>query len=166
MHVVTGGRQCGKTTQLIKLAASSGGTIVCVNYPRACHVQHLAMELGLKIAKPVTLDQLLSRRVRIAGRSRAPSASILIDDAQDALQTLTSVPIHAVSVDLPAPQGVHDVSLFQDLQTTLAEQDDVLDDLINEFKGEIELLDLAISNTVRPQLRFIHYKDMPKYGKR
>lgn len=92
MWFVGGGRQQGKTTQLIKIAAENGGYIVCRSKSMCGEINNMAHKMGLRIAFPLTYEEFLSRRYHGKGISK-----FYIDDVDHLLQSLTEVPIEVVT---------------------------------------------------------------------
>ena len=75
MNIIYKSRGEGKTTELVKLSASTGTPIVSMN---ARHINHIAKELGLTIPKPVAINDY----------EPFSYEKILVDDAEYVLQYL------------------------------------------------------------------------------
>lgn len=52
MDIIVGGRETGKTVELIKRSAETGAVIFVLTYMRAEHIKSLAKGLGYKIPRP------------------------------------------------------------------------------------------------------------------
>lgn len=57
-NFIIGGRQSGKTVLLIEEASKTNGVIVCPTFNMVDYVFQTACELGYRISKPITYDQL------------------------------------------------------------------------------------------------------------
>jgi hypothetical protein len=78
VRLVTGGRQTGKTTVLIRRSHETGYPIICCDYARAVYVKHMAGSMGLSIPQPQWYSQaVIGSGVRGIGK-------VLVDDV-DAL---------------------------------------------------------------------------------
>lgn len=84
----------GKTTRLIEKSSQSGDYIVCHSVEEANRVKREAMQMGLNIPLPITYDDFFQRRYYGGGIS-----GFLIDNLEMFLQTLSSVPINAVTME-------------------------------------------------------------------
>lgn len=93
MHLVIGDRQSGKTTDLIKIAAERGGYIVCRTKSMCGEVMNMARKMELQIAFPLTYEEFLSKRYYGKGIKE-----FYIDDAEVFLQSMSAVPIYAISM--------------------------------------------------------------------
>lgn len=95
MKVICQPRQSGKTTKLIEMCAQSKWCyIVVANRTRAKYVADLAKKMNVTIPFPITLDEGLND-----GFKGTFIESILIDDADDLLQSLFyRVEVKAISV--------------------------------------------------------------------
>ena len=89
MKIIIGGRQTGKTTQLIKEAAKKDGVIVTNSSARANQLFWEARELGLDIRMPITLYDIM--RTGLAGSF---ITSLYIDDAEKTLEALIARETH------------------------------------------------------------------------
>jgi len=92
MHVLVGERQSGKTTELIKLAHTYGGYIVCRSKSMCGEISNMARKMELNIAFPLTYEEFLNKRYYGKGISK-----FYIDDADALLQSMTEVPIEAAT---------------------------------------------------------------------
>ena len=93
MEVICKPRQCGKTTEIIKMCAEYGGYIVCINKDETHRVAQQAREMGLKIPLPISADEFLKGQYHGAGVKR-----FYLDNVDLLLQQMTSVPIKAISL--------------------------------------------------------------------
>ena len=82
--IIGGCRNCGKTTELINMAARYKGLIVCANRAMADCISHQARNMGLFIEPPQDIRTLVSSPELLRGRE----APILIDDVELVLETL------------------------------------------------------------------------------
>lgn len=81
-----GGRACGKTTELIRLASAKHLYIVCADSERAHHISKMANELDLDIPYPITVRELPLRDKR-------NFEQVLVDDAEYVLHQLIGRPV-------------------------------------------------------------------------
>src|SRR6266576_2278619 len=100
VRLIIGGRQSGRTTELINRAAESelkGEVcyIVCHNQREASRIADLAKEMGKTIGFPITYEELLSRHY--AGRY---IHHLYIDNADYLLSYIAHVPIDSIVVEL------------------------------------------------------------------
>lgn len=84
-----------KTTELIKLAHEKCKLIVCMNQNEAHRIHKRATELKLNIHLPITYREFLDGRY-----SSRFVESILIDNVEYFLQTISKVPIEAISLSV------------------------------------------------------------------
>lgn len=81
MKVITGGRQTGKTSELIKMADGvPGAYIVCRSRDHVEEVDRMAEEMGCDINFPITIDELKHRKGSLTQRHK-----LLFDDLEDIL---------------------------------------------------------------------------------
>lgn len=93
MQFMIRGRQEGKTTEAIRLAAADFLYIVCADLDRVQHVQRMAQEMGLSIPFPLTFDEFVG--ARFYGRG---ITGFVIEDAETLLQRLAGVtPVRLVT---------------------------------------------------------------------
>ena len=62
MKVISSGRQTGKTTELVRMAAERGGYIVCHSQRECQRVFRWAIDYGIQIRMPITYDEFLNGR--------------------------------------------------------------------------------------------------------
>lgn len=95
--IIGGVRCCGKTTELIKMAARYKCLIVCANKPRAKCIEDQAQRMGLFIETPQSIHTLLSKPELLQGRD----VKILVDDVEDVLGAILrqSVIVMSTSVN-------------------------------------------------------------------
>lgn len=100
MEVVYKPRGSGKTTQLIKMAAESFGTMVVYGHQQASYVADLAKRMGLDIPYPITYREFLGQEYRASG-----IICLLVDDLESLVEYIASLngstPIHAVAMSQP-----------------------------------------------------------------
>lgn len=95
MLVIRGGRQSGKSFELIKMSAETGTYILVSTRQRALQLTRQAKEMGLHIPFPVTLDELLACRFH---GSSIIKQGLFIDDVDDVLGSiLAPIEIKAVT---------------------------------------------------------------------
>lgn len=94
MKIICKPRRAGKTIELIKIAAEKQSYIVCLHRKECVRIADLARELGLKIQFPLTADEFIRKNYHACGIK----GGFLIDNADMLLQSMTRVPIHAISV--------------------------------------------------------------------
>ena len=94
MEVIYRSRGRGKTTDLIKIAAEGFYYMVCANMKRVQWTANLARELGLDIPFPVTFDEFIRKEYYGKGIK-----GFVIDDADQLLQYMSSVPVFAVALN-------------------------------------------------------------------
>ena len=105
MKTIAGGRQTGKTMELIKLSAEGWYYIVCHSRQEAHRVYGKAIEMGLDIPLPITYDEFLGRQYHSRG-----VRGFLIDNADMLLSRLSSVPIIAFTATVEKQFRVEEVS--------------------------------------------------------
>lgn len=93
MKVIAMNRGTGKTTKLIKLCSKSGGYIVCRRSSVNLIMEH-TKKLGLSIPYPLSYEEFISRNYCARGVKK-----VYIDDLDDFLNYISSVPVEAVTVD-------------------------------------------------------------------
>lgn len=91
--IIGGCRYCGKTTELIKMAARHKRLIVCATPIRAKVLSHQAQYMGLLIEPPLDITTLKRKPELLQGRE----VSILIDDVEDVLEVLLGKPVCVMS---------------------------------------------------------------------
>lgn len=82
--IIGGVRCCGKTTELIKMAARFNCLIVCASRQRAAFVKYQAQDMGLFIEPPLDIHTLIARPELLQGRNEP----ILVDDVEDVLEAV------------------------------------------------------------------------------
>jgi hypothetical protein len=90
--ILGGSRGCGKTTKLVKFAASEQLYIICANRQRAEHIANVARQLNLIIPYPITAEELPLRSSYIK--------KVMIDDVEDVLSYLIQKPIYLMSTSM------------------------------------------------------------------
>lgn len=93
-------RQGGKTTELIRRSAQTGGYIVCTDQRRARQIAQHARDLGLNIPFPLTAGEWQRRDYHRPGVK-----GFLFDDLDMIIQGLSAVPVIAATwtADQEAP---------------------------------------------------------------
>ena len=76
--IIGGVRCCGKTTELIKMAARFKCLIVCANRQQAKCVEYQARDMGLFIEPPQDIHTLIAKPEILQGRD----INILVDDVE------------------------------------------------------------------------------------
>ena len=93
MEKIIMNRGYGKTTQLIKKSAKSGGYIVCHSLREANRIQVEAEKMGLYVPLPITYTEFIEKRY-----SETNISGFLIDNLEMFLQYLSKVPINAITM--------------------------------------------------------------------
>lgn len=91
--IIGGVRCCGKTTELIEMAARYRCLIVCASKERARCVEYQARDMGLLIETPQDIRTLISRPERLQGRD----INILVDDVEDVLEAVLRQKVSVMS---------------------------------------------------------------------
>jgi hypothetical protein len=91
-EIIVRSRQGGKTTELIRRAAESGGYIVCTDQRRAWQIAEHAREMGLNIPFPLTASEWQKRSYHPPG-----VRGLLFDDLDRIIQSMTAVPVLAAT---------------------------------------------------------------------
>ncbi len=100
IRFVSGGRQYGKTTEMIRTAAETNSYIVCPHRQQVLYVQRLAEKLGVNIPFPITWDEFQRGQFSPMG-----VRGFVIDDLDQCIEYMArGVPVHAAS--LPAVQRI------------------------------------------------------------
>lgn len=103
MKLIIKGTREGKTTEAIKLAASSNAYLVVMNRNEAGRVFHEARDAGIDIHFPVTFDEFMEGRFSPRG-----CKAFVIDNADMLLERMgRGVPIVAATMN--GPQSPNDV---------------------------------------------------------
>ena len=89
------GRGEGKTDQLIQLSSELFNYIVCANRVEANRIQERAIQLGLDIPLPITYSDFVERRY-----NRRGCKGFLIDNVEHFVQSLTIVPVNAITLSV------------------------------------------------------------------
>jgi len=93
MNIICRGRRGGKTVEAIKLAAETWSYIVCINRKEADRVFDVSKKLGIDIPNPITIEDFIGKRYYAKG-----IRGFIIDNADMCLQSLTTVPINAITI--------------------------------------------------------------------
>lgn len=117
MRIISGARQSGRTTELIKLAAEADKNgevayIVCHSQQEANRIARLASSARLDIRYPITFDEFLN--YNYAGTK---ITKFFIDNAEYLLNSLSPIEIDTISikeVDAPVEDGPITVRLVMD----------------------------------------------------
>ena len=91
-EIIVRSRQGGKTTELIRRAAETGGCIVCTDRRRARQIAEHARKMGLSIPFPLTADEWQRHDYHPPG-----VRSLLFDDLDRIIQGMTAVPVIAAT---------------------------------------------------------------------
>lgn len=105
MRVIVGGRQSGKTTELIRIAHETDQYLVEPNRNMANYTFRMARGMGMPIRNPVTPDELLGTPLRDSAYGRLhPIGGVLVDEAQEVLERILRCGhIDAMSISASAP---------------------------------------------------------------
>lgn len=90
--IAGGKRNCGKTTELIKLASVKHLYIVCASREKVRYVAQLAKDLEIDIPFPVSVDELPLRSGYIK--------EVLVDDIEEVLSYFIRKPIKCASTSM------------------------------------------------------------------
>jgi hypothetical protein len=93
MKIIVKPRLGGKTTELIRLADKHNGYIICRDRNEAGRVANAASDMGHVINFPITFDEFQRTKYYAIGIRK-----IFIDNADLLIQSMTSVPIAAITV--------------------------------------------------------------------
>ena len=85
--LIIGGRQSGRTVELIKHSAKTGNTIVCCNVAQRRYMIETAAHLGLSIPEPIVVNGNTIHNDSVQIQIREPKG-ILIDDMDYFLDSL------------------------------------------------------------------------------
>lgn len=91
-ELIVRSRQGGKTTELIRRAAETGGYIVCTDRRRARQIAEHARKMGLTIPFPITAGEWHRNAYYRPGVS-----GLLFDDLDRIIQGMTTVPVLAAT---------------------------------------------------------------------
>lgn len=96
--IIGGVRCCGKTTELIKIAARYRCLIVCANRHMAANIKYQAQNMGLFIEPPQDIRTLIANPAILRGRN----ITILIDEVEMVLEVILhqSVKVMSTSANL------------------------------------------------------------------
>ena len=92
MKLIVRGRQGGKTTEMIRLAAETQAYILCTDHQRARQIAVQAQEMGLSIPFPLTASEWQERRYHPPG-----VRGLMFDDLDRIIQGMTAVPVLAAT---------------------------------------------------------------------
>ena len=98
-ELIMGGRQSGRTTKLIEMAAESEARgevcyIVCHSHTEAYRISQIARRRGLNIGFPLTYDEFLQRKYHAHNIHH-----LYIDNAEMLIQYMSTLPIAAMTID-------------------------------------------------------------------
>ncbi len=93
MELIIESQRGGKTTKLIDKSAETGAYIVCHNMQEADRVFSAALKMGKNIPHPISADEFLKGQYYAKGVK-----SLLIDNADLFIQSISKVPIDAISL--------------------------------------------------------------------
>jgi hypothetical protein len=93
MKIIVKSRLGGKTTELIMLADKRNGYIICKDRNEAGRVANVARDMKHSINFPITFDVFQRTKYYAMGIQK-----FFIDNADLLLQSMTSIPIAAITV--------------------------------------------------------------------
>jgi hypothetical protein len=93
MKIIVKPRLGGKTIDLIRLAVKHNGYIICRDRNEAGRVANVARDMGHLINFPITFDEFQRNKYYAIGIQK-----FFIDNADLLLQSMTSIPIAAITV--------------------------------------------------------------------
>ena len=91
-EIIVRARQGGKTTELIRRAAETGGYIVCTDQRRARQIAEHARKMGLPIPFPLT-----AREWQRHGYHPPGIRGLLFDDLDRTIQGMSAAPVIAAT---------------------------------------------------------------------
>ena len=102
MKIIVRGRQGGKTTEMIRLAAETHAYIVCTDQRRARQIAQQARDMGLSIPFPLTASEWQKHHYHPPG-----VRGIMFDDLDRIIQDLSAVPALAATwtAEVQSPAG-------------------------------------------------------------
>ncbi|MFF0498562.1 hypothetical protein ACFYU5_19305 [Nocardia aobensis] len=80
IRIINRGRQCGKTVEMIRMAAEQNLRIVCVNKEQAKRIERMAFDMEMDILPPMVWEAFTS------GGTRGYDHRYLIDNLDDCLR--------------------------------------------------------------------------------
>lgn len=95
MKIIQRARGCGKTFEIIQLAAKHDGYIVVRDKATVARVAQQARDMKLKISFPLTYEEFIRREYHPSGVDQ-----VFIDDVDAMIQQMAMVPVRAVSLGL------------------------------------------------------------------
>lgn len=95
-QIIIGGKRSGKTTEIIKLSAKTGRYILVSNHNEAANLVKLARELGLNVPYPITVQEVVSDKLKGSSIRRD---GLYVDNALDILEKIIAVPIVGASIN-------------------------------------------------------------------
>ena len=102
MKIIIQERATGKTTELIKMSAKTGDTIVCIHWAAVHHTKGLANSLCLQIPEPITFSNLINGNF-----DKKNTKGFLIDDLNQAIENFSfEVPINAIVINLNKNESI------------------------------------------------------------
>lgn len=93
MRIIVGAAASGKTTDLIRISAETGYYIVTYSHEAAYKTAQMARGMGLDIPFPLSFGEFLRKEYFAKGVK-----GFLIDNVDMLLESLTSVPIGAITL--------------------------------------------------------------------
>lgn len=100
--MIARGRQEGKTTELIRIAAAEGLYVVTHTHREAYRLAREAETAGLSMPFPLLFGEEF-----LPGRYHAPGVrGVVIDNLDLCVAGVSKVPVRAVSLTVPAESGI------------------------------------------------------------
>lgn len=96
MDIIIGGRQTGKTTEMIKRSSELWIPIITSTSVRACCIKSQALKIGYIIPEPLSFEEYNRKRVY---QRTLFNKGILVDQFDHILQMLFNNDINAFTVD-------------------------------------------------------------------
>lgn len=91
MNIIVRPLGCGKTYELVKLSAETQFPIVVEHRTHFVHILSIAFGLGLKIPRPITIQEALS--------GKSSGQGVLIDNADIILQKMFGFKVHTITMN-------------------------------------------------------------------
>lgn len=92
--IIVQGRRTGKTTKVIEESAKTSKYILVPNRVMAKHIFKQALDMGVVIPFPVTIDEVLNKHVS----HRAKETGFIIDEGLMLLETILGAHVHMITM--------------------------------------------------------------------
>lgn len=92
--IIVGKRRTGKTTKAIEESAKTYKYILAPNRIMAKHIFEQALDMGINIPFPVTIDEVLNKHVS----HRAKEKGFIIDEGLMLLENILGAHVHMITI--------------------------------------------------------------------